>query len=375
MRLLRDAALGVLRNRIEHSLQHFFDASIKTTVSKLRGRERRETIVAHLSDVGKRRAVESEEKRGDYESSMWTIRDDSTLETYPAYSSNPVDWIDPAAVTKSTITKHAQNAASEGVEHVHDDDTGAVSIASYIGTPCRADVDKGRRNVEEIDNMEEKECMDDEDADEEAGSRRANLAMMMGLDGSSSESGSGSESEGEGGNKGGNESEGGNEVGDRRENEGRLEKENGDDNDCDFKYEEESNEGSIDIHSISDDDACHSRNASNRSVSNARYMEDSNQERHSFSKNNNDSSTSQQDTEEHAQYSSEVLTREKIAERRGPETGYNSDEDLCLATGPKGDESVKGRNASDRLSKDLHEVAAAIFITALGLRTVSHAML
>ena len=103
-------------------------------------------------------------------------------------------------------------------------------------------------------------------------------------------------------------------------------------------------------------------------------MEDSNQESHSFSENNNHSKTSQQDTEEHAQYSSEVLTHGKKAEHRGPETGYNGDEDLCLATGPKGDESVKGRNPSDRLSKDLHEAAAAIFITALGLRTVSHAM-
>jgi hypothetical protein len=373
MRLLRDAALGVLRNRIEHSLQHFFDASIKTTVSKLRGRERRETIVAHLSDVGKRRAVESEEKKGD-ESSVWTIRDDSTLETYPVYSSNPVDCIDSAAVTKSTITKHAQNAVSEGAEH-----TGAVKTplavmsASYIGSPSRADVDKARRNVEEIRDMEDKERMDDEDGDEEAESRRANLAMMMGLDGSSSESGSGSED----GNKGGdeNESEGGSEKGDRGENEGRHEKENGDDNDSDFKYEEESNEDKLDINDMSDDDANHSRNALNHSVSDARYMENSNQESHSFSANNNDGSTSQQGTEERAQYSSEVLTHEKKAEHRGPETGYNSDEDLCLATGPKGDEIAKGRNPSDRLSKDLHEASAVIFITALGLRTVSHAML
>jgi hypothetical protein len=376
MRLLREAALGVLRNRIEHSLQHFFDASIKTTVSKLRGRERRETIVAHLSDVGKRRALESEEKRGD-ESSMWTIRDDSTLETYPAYSSNPVDCIDSAAVTKSAIIKHAQNVVSEGLEHVHDDDTGAlkaslaVSSASYIGTPSRADVDKGR-SVEEIGNMGEKECMDVEDGDEEAESRRANLAMMMGLDGSSSESES--ESGSEDGNKGGNEneSEGGSENGDRGENEVRHEKEYRDDNDSDFKHEKESDEENLDINDMSDDDAYHSRNASNRSVSDARYMEDSNQESHSFSANNNQTSASHQEIEGQAQYSPEVLAHEKKAENN---RCYNSDEDLCLATGSKGDESVKGRNPSDRLSKDLHEAAAVMFITALGFRTVSHAML
>lgn len=365
MRLLRDAALGVLRNRIEHSLQHFFDASIKTTVSKLRGRERRETIVAHLSDVGKRRAVESEEKGGD-ESSMWTIRDDSTLETYPAYSSNPVDCIDSAAVTKSASISYAQNAVSEGAEHVHDDDTDAlraplaVMSASSTGYPSRAAVDKGRRNVEKINDMRDEERMDVEDGDEEAESRRANLAMMMGLDASSSES------ESEDGNE--NESEGGSEDGDRGGNEGTHEKEYGDDNGSDFKYEKENNEETTSINSMSDDDAYHSRNASNHSVSDARYMEESNQESHNFSANNNHTYASHQESEEQAQYSPEALTHEKKAEHN---RGYNSDEDLCLATGPKGDDSVKGRNPSDRLSKDLHEAAAAMFITALGLRTVS----
>lgn len=444
MRLLRDAALGVLRNRIEHSLLHFFDTSIKTTVSKLRGRERRETIVAHLSDIGTSRAVVgvTDDKTAD-DSTVWTIREDSTLEINPSYSINPVPvaFIDSEAVekdaTKLNDSSDAKIAFADWVDggeyvHVREEDTAVLKSPfaeiniSSADTLQKSDVGKDRvgaekvENVESIANMNDKENdgdrkktvnihqvkhmedptsdwmvedravgsivkndMDIEDADDLADeSRRDNLAMMMGLDASSSES----ESESE--NKSDNESDAGGHDRGKRKFGKKMEGGNG--NHSDNKVEEESNQDNLSVveSNDSDDDRlideeenddmssdeCNGRNVSNCSDRNDRNMDYSNEEMQSFLNTSDHSSNCKEETEEYAYNNKEMtsVARRRKDDRDGPDTAYNSDEELCLATIPKGtSDQLKGRNPSDRTAKEMHEAAAIIFISAVGLRTVS----
>lgn len=449
MRLLRDAALGVLRNRIEHSLLHFFDTSIKTTVSKLRGRERRETIVAHLSDIGTSRAVVAvtDDKTAD-DSTVWTIREDSAVEMNPSSSSNPVPeqvaLADLKAVVKDTTmltdNSYAKNAFADWVDggeyvHVHEGDTDilkpplAVSNVTSIDTLHKNDVGKDKvgvdkvEKVESIANMKEKEIegdrektviinqnkhmedrnsdwmvegraggnivksdIDIEDADDLADKcRRDNLAMMMGLDASSSESEYESETE--------NENE--NVTGGHDRGKLKIEKKmkGGNDSDSDDKVEIESNQDDLSVADSNDsdddrligeeenddmsNDECYGRNVSNFSDRDDRNMDDNNEEMQNFVNTDNHCVDSQEGTEEYAHNSIEIksVAHRRKDNRDGPDIGYNSDEELCLATVPKVPEgtldNLKGRNPSDRTAKELHEAAAIIFISAVGLRTVS----
>ena len=435
MRLLRDAALGVLRNRIEHSLLHFFDTSIKTTVSKLRGRERRETIVAHLSDIGTSRAVVAvnDGKTVD-ESTVWTIREDSTPN-----SSNPVPvpvaLIDSKAAkdaTKTTDDSYAKNAFADWVDggeyvHVDEEDTDVLksplarSNITSVDTSHKNDVGKDRvgagkvEKVESIANMNDKKTeedqkktvminqntqvedttsdwmvkdqtvestvrsnMDIEDTDDLADkSRRDDLAMMMGLDASSIESESDNESENEnvtGGHKrkfekkvvGGTENDSGDKV-DEESNQDDLSVVDSNDSYDDRLIGEEENDDMS-------DDECSGRNISNFSDNDDRKIDDSNEKMQSFLNTSNHCVDSQEGNDENAHNNIEMKS---VAHRRkdncdGPDTGYNSDEELCLATVPKGtSDHLKGRNPSDRTAKEMHEAAAIIFISAVGLRTVS----
>ena len=439
MRLLKDAALGVLRNRIEHSLLHFFDTSIKATVSKLRGRERREIIVAHLSDINKSRGVASVAKTAD-ESNIWTIRDDSTLETYPAYSSNTVSFTDSSAVTNDAAGLINREKASadriEGCEDEHAHEVKTVAFkspfvagnTSSVGPLSKPDVDENSKKVEEIDNMEDKECeggssganlthhsdhigeiepyrmsedrlveqcvqgdVDDKDAEEEkeeeeaSRSRRDNLAMMMGLDESSSGSESEEEEEEEKKKEKVEEKKNGKDSGGIHKNENG----NKNVNVCDDKDENESNEddssinhadNSIDGRSRSEienddmsEDEYIGRNTSNGSDSGDRYMEENNDESQGFLNDSNCCENGPQDTEEHAQNNIGCGEHERKGNHADPDTSYKSHEELCFATGPKGgSDALKGKNHSDRSAKELHEAAAVIFITALGLSTVSY---
>ena len=191
---MKDAALAVFRNRIEDPLAFLFDAAINPSRSKIKGREKTEKIFSYIKDKRKEKKKETRVKMGmkvDMEIGMDEDGDeDEIVVPFVIDSLRSDGWeiIEESFLTHSSQGNVQGDVAVSQAHGRHSTDEMNTDVINKCRDKNRNDEKNENENEQDKDENEEDKDENEEDKDDDEESRRAGLAMLMGLDSSDSES-------------------------------------------------------------------------------------------------------------------------------------------------------------------------------------------
>jgi hypothetical protein len=205
MQKLKDAALSLVRNRVDVPLMALFDATVRTGAPKMRGREKSERIVPYLCSqsgiIVKKEQQEQKQQQQQQQQQIsnadgWTVTEDS----YAPHPAVRDDFTGPNT-PREEGQGQGQGQGQRGLDRStpglktsseHFNDGGDTSKTDLSDEGVWKDTDKGANMKEEREREndwmnvggegeggEGDDCMED--------TRRSDLAMMMGLDDSDSD--------------------------------------------------------------------------------------------------------------------------------------------------------------------------------------------